>query len=91
MGQDPREMWQKLQQNMNQRAKGGLPGGPRNFFGGAAGLVLLGTGAVLVNNALFNGMKDDLLHNRSLIDIFSGWWSSSHQIHTHRRRTERDI
>lgn len=57
MGQDPKEYWRKLQQTMSsaqQRGKGGLPGGPRNFFGGAAGLLLLGTGVVVVNSALFN-------------------------------------
>lgn len=60
MAQDPREVWRKLQQTVNsaqQRGRGGLPGGPRNFFGGAAGLLLLGGGVVLVNNALFNGIK----------------------------------
>ena len=59
MAQDPREVWRKLQQTVNsaqQRGRGGLPGGPRNFFGGAAGLLLLGGGVVLVNNALFNGI-----------------------------------
>jgi hypothetical protein len=59
MGQDPREVFRKLQQTLGsaqRRAGGGLPGGPRNFFGGAAGLVLLGTGVVVFNNALFNGI-----------------------------------
>ncbi|KAL9070915.1 MAG: hypothetical protein Q9161_004557 [Pseudevernia consocians] len=57
MGQDPKEMWRKLQQAMSsaqQRGRGGLPGGPRNFFGAGAGLLLLGSGVVVVNNALFN-------------------------------------
>lgn len=60
MGQDPREMFRKLAQNLSsvqQKGRGGLPGGPRNFFGGAAGLLLLGTGVVVVNNALFNGIQ----------------------------------
>ena len=59
MAQDPKEIWRKLQQTMSsaqQRGRGSLPGGPRNFFGGAAGLLLLGTGVVVVNNALFNGL-----------------------------------
>jgi len=59
MGQDPRDMFRKLQQtlsNAQQKGKGGLPGGPRNFFGGAAGLLLLGGGVLVVNNALFNGI-----------------------------------
>ena len=58
MGQDPREVFRRLQQTLGsaqKRAGGGLPGGPRNFFGGAVGLLLLGGGAVVVNNALFNG------------------------------------
>ena len=58
MAQDPKEFFRKVQQSLSsaqQRGRGGLPGGPRNFFGGAAGLLLLGTGAVVVNNALFNG------------------------------------
>ncbi len=58
MGQDPREVFRKLQQTLGtaqRRAGGGLPGGPRNFFGGAFGLLLLGGGVVLFNNALFNG------------------------------------
>ena len=58
MGQDPREVFRKLQQTLGsaqRRAGGGLPGGPRNFFGGAFGLLLLGGGVVVFNNALFNG------------------------------------
>lgn len=69
MGQDPRELFRKLQQTMSsaqQRGRGGLPGGPRNFFGGAAGLLLLGTGVVVANNALFNGIQDRLLHKKVL-------------------------
>ena len=57
MAQDPREYFQKLLSQAQQRGRGSLPGGPRNFLGGAAGLLLLGTGVVVVvNNALFNGM-----------------------------------
>lgn len=58
MGQDPRDVFRKLQQTLNNaqsKGRGGLPGGPRNFFGGAAGLLLLGGGVLVVNNALFNG------------------------------------
>ena len=60
MSQDPKEVWRKLQQTMNtaqQKGRGGFPGGPRNFFGAAGGLILLGTGAVVINNALFNGKR----------------------------------
>ena len=69
MGQDPREVWRKLQQTMSsaqQRGRGSLPGGPRNFLGGAAGLLLLGTGIVVVNNALFNGTQDLGLNSKIL-------------------------
>lgn len=58
MGQDPREVFRRLQQTLGsaqKRAGGGLPGGPRNFFGGAFGLLLLGGGVVAFNNAIFNG------------------------------------
>lgn len=62
MAQDPKEVWRKLlQQTMSsaqQRSTGSLPGGPRNFFGGFAALLLLGTGVVVINNALFNGMQN---------------------------------
>jgi prohibitin 2 len=60
MASDPRETLRRLQQSLSrvQRSGGGMPGGgaPRGALGGIAGLVLLGGGAVLVNNALFNGM-----------------------------------
>ena len=56
MGQDPREAWRRLQEMaMNPRSRPNLPGGPRGFFSGAVGLVLLGGGVVFANNALFNG------------------------------------
>lgn len=62
MAQDPKEVWRKLmQQTMSsaqQRGRGSLPGGPRNFFGGVAALLVLGTGVVVINNALFNGMQN---------------------------------
>ena len=69
MTQDPKEVWRKLQQRVNsaqQRGTGGLPGGPRNFFGGVAGLLLLGGGVILVNNALFNGIKDRVNISKTL-------------------------
>ena len=72
MGQDPREVFRKLQQTLGsaqRRAGGGLPGGPRNFFGGAFGLLLLGSGVVVFNNALFNGNDTLLLDlTRSITD-----------------------
>lgn len=96
MGQDPREMFRKLQQGLNtaqQRGAGGLPGGPKGFFAGTAGLLLLGTGVVVVNNALFNGTV--VFSNAGFDDLkltsSSGWWSPSNQIHQDRWCTERDI
>ena len=55
MGQDPREVFRKLQQSLGSAQRRGIPGGPRNFFGGAAGLLLLGGGVIVFNNAIFNG------------------------------------
>ncbi|KAI9720677.1 MAG: Prohibitin-2, subunit of the prohibitin complex (Phb1p-Phb2p) [Candelaria pacifica] len=55
-----RETWARLQETLQSaqrqgRGFGGAGGGnPRNLFGGAAGLLLLGGGAILVQNALFN-------------------------------------
>ena len=94
MTQDPKEVWRKLQQRVNsaqQRGTGGLPGGPRNFFGGVAGLLLLGGGVVLVNNALFNGIKIVSTYQRLLLTGSSGRWSSGYQVHEDRWRKERDI
>ena len=76
MGQDPREVFRKLQATLGsaqRRAGGGLPGGPRNFFGGAFGLLLLGGGAVVVNNALFNGNDTLLLNPASSVADESQW------------------
>ncbi|MCJ1227863.1 Prohibitin-2, subunit of the prohibitin complex (Phb1p-Phb2p) [Toensbergia leucococca] len=58
MAQDPRETWRRLQQTLasaqQQGRNAGLGGSPRNFLGGVAGLLLLGAGALTINNALFN-------------------------------------
>jgi len=57
---DPREMWKSLQKNMQrvqqQGSRYGGSGGPnpRGALTGIAGLVLLGGGAWVFNNALFN-------------------------------------
>ncbi len=60
MARDPREAWAKLQQTLasaQQQGRRGMGGGnPRNLFGGAAGVLLLVGGVLVVNNALFNGM-----------------------------------
>jgi hypothetical protein len=95
MSQDPRDIFRKLQQGLNnaqQKGSGGLPGGPRNFIGGAAGLILLGTGVVVVNNALFNGkLVLPMVTPTSGLTRSSGWWSPSYQVYEDRRRTNRDI
>ncbi|KAL9117360.1 MAG: hypothetical protein Q9187_006104 [Circinaria calcarea] len=57
MSQDPKEAWRRLQQTLasaQQQGRRGLGGNPRGAIGGAAGLLLLFGGAVVVNNALFN-------------------------------------
>lgn len=58
MGQDPREAWRKMQAALQQRRGGGFGGrfggNPRNFFGVSAGTILLGGGAMVLYNALFN-------------------------------------
>ncbi|KXL45813.1 hypothetical protein M433DRAFT_88852 [Acidomyces richmondensis BFW] len=59
---DPREAWANLQRNlqrMQQQGKrfgagGSGPTGPRGALGGVAGLLLLGGGIWVFNNALFN-------------------------------------
>lgn len=53
MAQNPQEWARKLQQTLQQR--GGRGGGPRFPFGPAAGVVTIIGGALVVNNALFNG------------------------------------
>ncbi|KAL9130327.1 MAG: hypothetical protein Q9217_001466 [Psora testacea] len=56
MGQDPKEAWRKLQNSFasGTRGRGGLPGGPRNFFGVGGSIFLLIGGVWVVNSALFN-------------------------------------
>ena len=58
MAQDPREAWAKIQRYAQERGgpRMNLPGGPRGTFGGAAGIIFIIGGGILVNNALFNGM-----------------------------------
>jgi hypothetical protein len=76
MSQDPRDYFRKVQQTLSSasaKGKGGLPGGPRNFFGGAAGLLLLGGGVLVVNNALFNGMMVLLTHSVTIFADILQW------------------
>jgi hypothetical protein len=54
---DPKEAWQRIQNELTRRTSrlGGSGGGaPKGTAGGIAGLVLLGGGLWLANNALFN-------------------------------------
>lgn len=54
---DPKEAWQRIQNELTRRTArmGGSGGGaPKGTAGGIAGLVLLGGGLWLANNALFN-------------------------------------
>lgn len=54
---DPKEAWQRIQNELTRRTSrlGGSGGGaPKGTVGGVAGLVLLGGGLWLANNALFN-------------------------------------
>lgn len=66
MSQDPRETWRKLQQTLasaQQQGRRGLGGAPKNFLGGTLGLIIIGGGVLVFNNALFNGMILISLHN----------------------------
>ena len=53
---DPKEAWQRIQNELTRRTSrlGGSGGAPKGTAGGIAGLVLLGGGLWLANNALFN-------------------------------------
>ena len=58
------DTWRRLQQGLQEQVRkgrqygyggGGGGGNPRNVLGGLGLLLVLGGGAVVVNNALFNG------------------------------------
>lgn len=68
MSQDPRDAWRRLQATM--RKTGGGAQTPKGLFSGAAGLLLLGGGALVANNSLFNGPFTSILAKQEL-DIFS--------------------
>ena len=88
-GPDPRETWRKLQQtlsNAQQQGRKGLGGNPRNLFGGAGLLLVLGGGALVVNNALFNGTSAPGDSETLVADTLgSRRWSPSNQVHKNRR------
>lgn len=55
---DPKEAWARLQNELTRRTQrmgGSGGGGPKGILGGMGGLVLLGGGIWVANNALFNG------------------------------------
>lgn len=55
---DPREAWQKLQNELARRTTrmgGGGGGPPKGVIGGIGSLVLIAGGIYVANNALFNG------------------------------------
>jgi prohibitin 2 len=56
---DPKEAWARIQNELTRRGSrfGGAGGGgpPKGLFGGLGGLVLIGGGIWMANNALFNG------------------------------------
>ena len=65
-GPDPQETWRRLQQTLQNaqqqgRRFGAGGGAPKNIGTGLLSLVVLGGGAVLLNNALFNGSSSELL------------------------------
>ncbi|KAF3480331.1 prohibitin-2 [Arthroderma uncinatum] len=53
---DPRETWQKLQNAIQQKGRGGFGGFPAGgkAFGGAGLLIALGVGGYVLSNSLFN-------------------------------------
>jgi prohibitin 2 len=55
---DPKEAWARIQNELTRRTQrlGGSGGGsPKGLFGSIGGLVLVGGGIWMANNALFNG------------------------------------
>jgi prohibitin 2 len=65
---------QRTLQNAQEQGRrfGGGRGNPRNALGGLLGLVLLGGGAVLISNSLFNGLfllADSRRRVRGLMEI----------------------
>jgi len=78
---DPKEAWARIQNELTRRGSrfGGAGGGgpPKGLFGGLGGLVLVGGGIWMANNALFNGtssLKSSLLgpsngHNMNDADL----------------------
>lgn len=82
MGQDPREAIKKIRQTLASAQKSGLPGGPRNFFGGAAGLVIIATGAIVVNNALFNGIGNLSSGVRAFVADLYQWTVGTEPLNT---------
>jgi len=57
---DPKEAWARLQTELQRRgaryAGSGGGGGPKGLFGSIGGLIVVGGGLWVANNALFNGV-----------------------------------
>ncbi|KAI9754057.1 MAG: cell division cycle- protein [Chaenotheca gracillima] len=57
MARDPKEAWSKIQQTLQsaqRQGRSGFGGNPRPFFTSLGGLIILGGGALVASNALFN-------------------------------------
>jgi prohibitin 2 len=63
---DPKEAWSRIQNELTRRTArfGGAGGGgpPKGLFGGIGGLILVGGGIWMANNALFNGVFTPALY-----------------------------
>jgi hypothetical protein len=59
MGDQFRQNFEEIQRQLQKRGRqfgGGLPGGGPRAIGGIVGFALLGGGAFVLSNSLFNGM-----------------------------------
>lgn len=61
MAQNPQDWARKLQETIQQRSGKGFGGGPKFPLGAIGGLAVIVGGALVVNNALFNGERGYLL------------------------------
>jgi prohibitin 2 len=71
---DPKEAWARIQNELTRRSArlGGGGGPPKGLFGGLGGLVLIGGGIWVANNALFNGASTASKHFRVLEKLYNG-------------------
>jgi len=61
--QELQQQLARAQESGRRFGAGGGGGSPRGALGGLAGLIILGGGAVVLSNSLFNGM-DGFWHDR---------------------------